>query len=142
LKSYALAEEGLQKEYDARLKEFVKRLQLNSKTSVELTFLKNELSSQEGVLARITERLIALQTERDAPARVIWHQPAKPPEAPVELLPYRSMALAGLGGLCLPYAAGLFALVLWKLRKPIHKLEPVETDVATPPASPSQEDPE
>ena len=36
--------------------------------------------------------------------------------------------LAGLVGLCLPYAAGLFALILWNLGKLIRKLEPVGTD--------------
>jgi len=51
------------------------------------------------------------------------------PEAPVELLPYRNMALAGLVGLCLPYVGGLIALILWNLGKLIRKLEPAETDV-------------
>ncbi len=35
---------------------------------------------------------------------MIWHEPAKPPLAPIEMLPYRNMALAGLLALCLPFA--------------------------------------
>ena len=66
--------------------------------------MKDELVEKQKVLERITERQIALQTERAAPRRVIWHEPARVPEAPVEVVPYRSMALAGLLALCLPLA--------------------------------------
>jgi len=41
------------------------------------------------------------------------------------------MCLAGLAAFCLPYAAGLFALVAWNLRKLIRKLEPVEMEGVT-----------
>ena len=64
------------------------------------------MSSPEAqkVLERITERQIALQTERAAPPRVIWHEPAPAPKAPVEVFPFRNMALAVLVCLCLPFA--------------------------------------
>ena len=47
------------------------------------------------------------------------------------------MAISGMGAFCLPYVAGLIALVLWNLGKLIRKLEPVDTDVVTPPSSPA-----
>jgi len=134
------AESNLQAEYKKKMDYRMSQLKYVSEKSVDLTLKKDEIAEKEGVLKRIAQRQIALQTERSAPMRVTLLASAIPPEAPVELLPYQNMALAGLGGLFLPYAAGLFALVLWKLRKPIHKLEPVETDVATHPSSPGQED--
>ena len=36
---------------------------------MNLTFIKEELAEKEKVLKRISERLIALQTERAAPGR-------------------------------------------------------------------------
>jgi hypothetical protein len=40
----------------------------------------------------------------------------------------KSQSRSSCDGLCLPYAAGLFALVLWNLGKRIRKLEPAEMD--------------
>ncbi|MGO9109127.1 MAG: hypothetical protein ACLP9L_07840 [Thermoguttaceae bacterium] len=137
LRGSEIAEENLRKAYQSQSQNFLKELELLSGENVNLTFKKDELAEKEKVLKRITERLIALQTERSAPTRVIWHEPAQVPQAPVELLPFRNMALAGLVAFCLPYAGGLFALVLWNLRKRIRKLEPVETDEVTPAPPPS-----
>jgi len=72
--------------------------------NLNLTFRKDELAQAEKVLERVTERQIALQTERSAPPRVKLLDPAKPPPAPVEILPFKKMALAGLLGLCFPFA--------------------------------------
>ena len=127
LRSHEIAEIDLRKACREQSEKLFKELEALSGESVNLTFKRDELAEKEAVLTRITERQIAMQTERSAPARVIWHEPAKAPEAPVELLPYRNMALAGLLGFCLPYVAGFFALVLWNLRKLIRKLEPAET---------------
>jgi len=104
LRGYELAEAKLREEYHSKLETFLKQLKNVSEESVELTFKKDELKEKEGVLARIAERQIALQTERSAPTRVILHEKARAPEAPVELLPYRNMALAGLLAMCLPFA--------------------------------------
>jgi len=136
LRSYELAEAHLREEYHTKLDTFLKQLKNVSEENVELTFKKDELKEKEGVLARIAERQIALQTERSAPTRVIWHEKAKASEAPGDM-PYGYMALAGVVGLCLPYAAGLLALVLWNLGKLIRKLEPLETDAVTPASSPN-----
>jgi polysaccharide biosynthesis transport protein len=49
-----------------------------------------------------------LQTERGAPSRVTLMQPAEPPTVPIELFPFRKIALAVLASLCLPFALAVF----------------------------------
>lgn len=110
---------------------------LAREAEVNLPFMKDELTQAQKVLERITERLVALQTECRAPSRVRWLNPAEAPEAPVEAVPYRDMAIAGVGAFCLPYATGMIVLTLWYLRKLIHKLllAGADTAVAPPPSS-------
>ena len=96
MRSYEIAEENLRKAYSSQLKKFLTELEQVSGENVNLTFMKDELAQPQKVLERITERLIALQTERAAPARVIWHQPAKPSpgadrgRCPTETWPWRA----------------------------------------------------
>ncbi|MGO9112644.1 MAG: polysaccharide biosynthesis tyrosine autokinase, partial [Thermoguttaceae bacterium] len=104
LRGYEIAEANLRNAYKIQSEKFLKELELLSGENVNLTSIKDELTEKQAVLARIAERLIALETERSAPTRVIWHEPAQVPQAPVELLPFRNMALAGLLALCLPFA--------------------------------------
>ena len=104
LRGYAIAEENLRTAYSSQLKKFLTELEQVSGENVNLTFMKDELVQAQKVLERITERQIALQTERGAPPRVIWHEPARPPDAPVEEIPYRNLSLAILACLCLPFA--------------------------------------
>jgi hypothetical protein len=54
--------------------------------------------------------------------------------APLGTIIISSIATGGRA-FCSPYAAGMIALVLWNLRKLISKLEPVGTEVVTPPSS-------
>jgi uncharacterized protein involved in exopolysaccharide biosynthesis len=122
LRSYEIAEINLRQAYAAELKQSLTEFDKLSGENVNLTFMKDELAEAEKVLKRITERQTALQTERAAPPRVIWHHPADAPLAPVEEIPYRDMAIAGAGAFLLPYAVGLILLTLWYLRKLIHKL--------------------
>ena len=103
LRSYEIAEDNLRLEYENRSQKFLKELEQLGADNVNLTFMKDELAETQKVLERITERQIALETERGAP-RVIWHEPARIPEAPVEAWPYKQLALAGLLALCLPFA--------------------------------------
>jgi polysaccharide biosynthesis transport protein len=104
LSSYDIAEKNLRNAYAEELKKFLTELEKLSGENLNLTFKKDELVQAQKVLERITERQIALQTERAAPPRVILHHPADAPTAPVEAVPYRNMALAGLAGLFLPFA--------------------------------------
>ncbi len=67
LRSYEIAEENLRKAYSSQLKKFLTEFEQVSGENVNLTFMKDELTQAQKVLERITERLIALQTERAAP---------------------------------------------------------------------------
>ncbi|MGA2030685.1 MAG: polysaccharide biosynthesis tyrosine autokinase [Thermoguttaceae bacterium] len=104
LRGYEIAEDSLRSDYSSRLKKVLAEIEQVSGENVNLTFMKDELAQAQKVLERITERQIALQTERAAPPQVIWHEPARVPQAPVEDIPYRNMALAVLLCLCLPFA--------------------------------------
>jgi capsular exopolysaccharide synthesis family protein len=104
LRGYEIAEDNLRSAYSRESKKFLAELEQASGENVNLTFMKDELARAQQVLERITERQIALQTERAAPPRVIWHEPARAPKAPVEVFPYRNMALAVLVCLGLPFA--------------------------------------
>ena len=99
LRSDDIAEQNLKAEYATLLKEMEK----DGSETGELLAKREELTQSERVLDRITSRQIELQTEQGAPPRVIWHQSAVPPEAPVEDIPYRNLAIAVLVGLCLPF---------------------------------------
>ena len=120
LRGYEIAEIDLRKACREQSEKFVKELESLSGENLNLTVKRDELAEKQKVLERIMERQIALQTERSAPARVIWMEPAKAPEAPVELLPYRNMALAGLGAMLLLF------LVLRLLGKRVGKSELVD----------------
>ena len=75
---------------------------------LNLMFKKKELAQAEKVLARISDRMIAMQTERSAPPRVIWDEPAKVPEEPIEVAPFTSRnGLRGRGGVLLPLCGRL-----------------------------------
>ncbi|MEN6457939.1 MAG: polysaccharide biosynthesis tyrosine autokinase [Thermoguttaceae bacterium] len=103
-RGYQIAEERLSADYASYQKELGKA----SGESLDLLFKRDELAQSEMVLDRITARQFELQTEQGAPPRVIWHQEATPPQAPVQEFPYRNAGLALLIGLCLPFgvAAG------------------------------------
>ncbi|MGO8746045.1 MAG: polysaccharide biosynthesis tyrosine autokinase [Thermoguttaceae bacterium] len=113
LRGYELAEENLRTAYSSQMKKLSTELEQVGGENANLTFMKDELAQAEKVLERIAERQIALQTERGAPSRVIWHEPAHAPNAPVEVLPYKKLALAVLACLCLPFglAVGWESLV-------------------------------
>ena len=73
LRGYEIAEVNLRTAYSDQMKKFLKELEQVSGENVNLTFMRDELVESQKVLERITERQIALQTERAAPPRVIWH---------------------------------------------------------------------
>jgi uncharacterized protein involved in exopolysaccharide biosynthesis len=98
--------------------------------SLNLKLKKDELTRAQAVLARISDRLIELQTEQSAPPRVIWHEPAKVLQEPVESMLYQKMALAAVAGFSFPYVVGFIALILWNLSLLIGKLEPLPSDTS------------
>jgi len=112
LRGKELAEENLRKEYATKFARVLKDREALSGESLSLRFKRDELAEAQAVLSRINDRLVALQTERSAPPRVIWHEEAKVPQIPIEVLPYRNMFMAGLMGFCLPFALA----IAWELR--------------------------
>ena len=130
LRSCEIAEENLRSAYSSQLKKTLEERQQMSGESLNLKFKKEELAQAEAVLTRISDRLIAMQTEQSAPTRLIWHEPAKIPKEPVEAHLYRKMALAGAAALCFPCVAGFLALVLWNLGLLVGKLEPISLEAA------------
>ncbi|MCE5268545.1 MAG: polysaccharide biosynthesis tyrosine autokinase [Planctomycetaceae bacterium] len=101
LRGYQIAEQNLTTECT----NYQKEMEKTSGDTLDLLFKKDELSQSEMVLDRITARQFELQTEQGAPPRIIWHQEAVPPQAPVQALPYRNAGLALLIGFCLPFGA-------------------------------------
>ena len=104
-------EERLQMEYDKELRN-VKQFSGNT---LELEFKHDELERAEKVFELIAARSLQLQTERMAPARVSLLHMADVPRAPVEPYPLTGLALAILGGLCVPFGLA-FAWEAWVRR--------------------------
>ena len=111
LKGRKVLEERLQKEYETELRN-VKQFSGNT---LELEFKHDELARAEKVFELIAARSLQLNTELRAPTRVTLRQMAVVPVAPVEQYPFRGLALAILGGLCLPMGLA-FAWERWVRR--------------------------
>lgn len=99
LEELRVKEESLKKRYD----ELLGSAQQGSGETLALEFKRNKLKLAEQVLDLITMRLTQLKTEQRAPSRVISLSEAERPLAPVELVPYRRMALACLAAFCMPF---------------------------------------
>lgn len=82
--------------------------------SLEFDFARSELERAEVVFQRIAERIVALSTEQRAPPQVTLLERAVPPAEP-SAMPYSKLALACLGGFCMPF--GLAVLAERRLRR-------------------------
>ena len=80
--------------------------QLSGKT-LELGYGREELALAEERLDRITNRLIELRTESDAPARISLLKPATVPTTPQAWLPVEEIAFVSLLGLLAPFGLAL-----------------------------------
>jgi capsular exopolysaccharide synthesis family protein len=112
LRLCVITEESLKKAYSEALGKALKAGAQLSDENLNMRFRKDELADAQQVLAHISERVIALQTERAAPPRVVLHDAAKKPEVPTEIIPVRNMSLAGLAAFFLPFALA----VAWEVR--------------------------
>ena len=92
-------EERLQMEYDKELRN-VKQF---SGSTLQLEFKHDELERAEKVYELISARSLQIQTERAAPSRVSLLHMADVPRARCSPTRSRGLALAILGGLCLPF---------------------------------------
>lgn len=76
--------------------------------SLEFEFARSELERAEVVFQRIAERIVALSTEQRAPPQVTLLERAIAPAEP-SAVPYSKLALACLGGFCLPFGLAVVA---------------------------------
>ncbi len=79
--------------------------------SLQVEFLRAELAQATEVHDMISRRLLALKTEQRAPARVQPLESGEVTAIPVELMPYKRMAMASAGAFLLPFV-GLFGIEL------------------------------
>jgi capsular exopolysaccharide synthesis family protein len=102
--SHKLMEQLLRTRYEDQLKE----LGQTGSQSLDLEFARSELAREEQVFDMIAQRATSLRTEMRAPGRVSLMQPADQPEAPVEEIPWKYLALSVLISFGLPFgvAAG------------------------------------
>ena len=110
LQSYRKTCGVMEKMLKARFEEQRKSVEQSSGDAVDLTFKRDEVARAEKVFELIAQRKLQLETEKDAPARVALWQRAEAPAAPVELFPYKQIALAVLASLCMPFGLA----VLWE----------------------------
>lgn len=94
----------VEKLWQDRVEEQRQKLDKLSDRSVDLDFARAELERAEQVFSKISDRIVALQTEMGAPTRANPLQRATPPERPRELVPYKRLTIACLGVFCLPFA--------------------------------------
>lgn len=64
--------------------------------TVELRFAERELTEAQGVFSALSQRILQLTTEQDAPDQVKWWRDAEPAISPVEAAPSTKMALASV----------------------------------------------
>jgi len=96
-------EQALRERYEKEMKKVVPGVA----DKVSLEFEQAELARATDVLNRIEQRVVELRTERQAPARVVLFDRARPPEAPVVEVPYTRMGIAVLLGFCVPFALAI-----------------------------------
>lgn len=99
LESRRVIKDLLKERYQSELK----NVQQLSGDTISFKFKQDELAREEKVVELISERVLKLDTEQGAPARVAEMKRAEVPSAPEQRLPYRNMILALLGGFCLPF---------------------------------------
>ena len=107
LQTLDFAEGNVRATYLKELKKWLTQREQYSAENLLLGFKRDELAQSQKVLERIIERQIALETEKGAPRQVVWLDPAKVPVAPVELLPYKMMSMAGLLALLAPFGLAI-----------------------------------
>ncbi len=104
LQSCTVMVELFTKEYESQFR----AVQEESGESIDLQFRMAELTRSEDVMERISNRAIALQTERRAPARVFKRRDARVPLEPLEALPMKQLAAAMGGAFILPFLLAVF----------------------------------
>jgi hypothetical protein len=100
----------LQEQYDKRQKNIEK----SSGDRLGLGLKLDEVARAEKVFELIAQRTVELQTERGAPARIKLMREAKPPDAPIEAVPYGAVLFLSLTAFSLPFLGLLvFSAMSW-----------------------------
>jgi polysaccharide biosynthesis transport protein len=100
---------------EAHLANETELIKQSSGDSLQIEFLRAELSQATDVHNLISRRLLALKTEQRAPARVEPLQAGGVNATPVELIPYKKIAVASGGAFLIPFTL-LFMLERWMRR--------------------------
>jgi hypothetical protein len=106
----------LKEQLDGRIEEERSKLQQFTGDTLQLKFAQDDLARAEEIHSLIASRKIRLDTERVAPDQVTLWDEAVAPLRPVEELPYKKLALAGLFGFCIPFVwlwRGSFSTSAW-----------------------------
>lgn len=90
-------------QWNERVEKERKEMELHGDDRLSLKFAQDDLQRSEEVHARIAERIVALRTEKVAPARASMQHAAKPPAEPVEKIPYKKLGVAGFGAFLVPF---------------------------------------
>lgn len=87
-----------------------KEMELQSNHALDLQFAQEDLARSQEVHSKIAERIIALNTERDRPARSRQRSEARSPALPVESVPFKLLLPACFGAFAFPFGLAL----LWE----------------------------
>ncbi|HEY2894542.1 MAG TPA: hypothetical protein VGJ16_10030, partial [Pirellulales bacterium] len=82
--------------------------------STQLEFARAEFDMAYQFLKMISERIMKMQTERQAPERIQIFQYASTPTRPDELLPYKKMGMAACVALLAPFGLALGIELLYR----------------------------
>jgi succinoglycan biosynthesis transport protein ExoP len=90
-------------QWEERMDKERKEMESHGDERLSLQFAQDDLERSEEVHSRIAERIVALKTEKLAPARASKQHAAKVPLEPVEKIPYAKLGVAGGGAFFLPF---------------------------------------
>jgi capsular exopolysaccharide synthesis family protein len=91
-------------QWEERMQKERKEMESHGDDRLTLQFYQDDLSRSEEVHSKIADRIVALKTEKMAPARATKQHSAKTPAEPVEKVPYAKLAGAGGGAFFFPFA--------------------------------------
>jgi capsular exopolysaccharide synthesis family protein len=92
---------------ESQIRDYLTGLSSSTASSVDVQFAEADLEEWNAIRSLVQERLIRLQTEREANDQIRELERATPPKVPVEELPYKLLALAAAAGMGFPMLLGL-----------------------------------
>lgn len=128
------------KQWEEKVKKQRQESEKHGNEALDLQFAQDDLQRSEEVHALIAQRIIAMKTEKVAPARAMKRHPATAPTAPLEAIPVKQLSMAGLGAFCVPFGLAFLWERLMRRISDSHRLAvelnlPVLGEIATLPSS-------